>query len=314
MSESFIGIDVAVAHLDIAVRPSGEQWRVANDGGGHVALVERLGSLAPALVVLEATGGAEVAAAAALAAAGLPVAVLNPRQVREFAKATGQLAKTDALDARVLAHFAEAVRPIPRPLPDTLTQELGAVVTRRRQVVDMLTAERHRLRTAAPRVRVLIEAHISFLEGQRTEHDRELAKLLQASPVWRTKERLLRSAKGVGPVMATTFLAELPELGTLDRREIALLVGLAPLNNDSGKHRGERHIWGGRASVRGVLYMATLAATRSNPVIRAYYQHLLAAGKLAKVALVACMHKFLTILNAMMRDGSSWTVRQRAAA
>jgi transposase len=314
MSESFVGIDVASSHLDIAVRPSVEQWRVPNDDAGIPALVERLNKMAPSLIVLEATGGLEVPVVAALGMAGLPVAVLNPRQVRDFAKATGQLAKTDTLDALVLAHFAEAVRPTPRPLPDALTQELGALLTRRRQVVDMLTAERHRLRTAAARVRPLIKAHITFLEGQRAISDRELAELLEASPVWRTRERLLRTAKGVGPVMATTFLAELPELGTLDRREIALLVGVAPLNDDSGKHRGQRRIWGGRASVRAVLYMATLSAIRSNLVIRAYHQRMLAAGKLPKVALVACMHKFLTILNAMMRDGNSWTVHEPAAA
>jgi transposase len=314
MSESFVGIDVATRHLDVAVRPSMEQWRVTNDDTGIPALLERLTKMAPALIVLEATGGLEVPVVAALGLAGLPVAVLNPRQVRDFAKATGRLAKTDRLDALVLAHFAEAVRPTPRPLPEAATQELGALLTRRRQVVDMLTAERHRLRTAAARVRPLIQAHITFLEGQRADSDRELAELLEASPVWRTKEHLLRSAKGVGPVMATTLLAELPELGTLDRREIALLVGVAPLNDDSGKHKGQRRIWGGRASVRAVLYMATVSAIRSNTVIRAYHERLRAAGKLPKVALVACMHKLLTILNAMMRDGSSWTVRELAAA
>lgn len=314
MSESFVGIDVATRHLDVAVRPSAEQWRVTNDDTGIPALLERLTKMAPALIVLEATGGLEVPVVAALGLAGLPVAVLNPRQVRDFAKATGRLAKTDRLDALVLAHFAEAVRPTPRPLPEAATQELGALLTRRRQVVDMLTAERHRLRTAAARVRPLIQAHITFLEGQRADSDRELAELLEASPVWRTKEHLLRSAKGVGPVMATTLLAELPELGTLDRREIALLVGVAPLNDDSGKHKGQRRIWGGRASVRAVLYMATVSAIRSNTVIRAYHERLRAAGKLPKVALVACMHKLLTILNAMMRDGSSWTVRELAAA
>src|SRR5438128_1089704 len=216
----YVGIDVSKDVLDLHARPSGATARVTNDPDGVAAVAARPDVRAAALVVVEATGGYEHPVAAALAAAGLPVAVLNPRQVRDFAKATGRLAKTDTLDALVLAHFAEAVRPTPRPLPDALTQELGALLTRRRQVVDMLTAERHRLRTAAARVRPLIEAHITFLEGQRAISDRELAELLEASPVWRTKERLLRSAKGVGPVLATTFLAELPELGTLDRREI----------------------------------------------------------------------------------------------
>jgi transposase len=283
---------------------------VANDECGIAALLTRLAAVHPTLVVLEATGGAEVAVVAALGLAQVPVAVLNPRHVRDFAKATGRLAKTDRIDAQVLAQFAAAVQPTPRPLPDAQTQELGALLSRRRQVVEMLTAERHRLRTATVRVQPGIQAHIAFLEQQRTEADRALATLLQASPLWQDKARLLQSASGVGPVLTTTLLAELPELGTLDRREIALLVGVAPLNDDSGKHRGHRRIWGGRASVRAVLYMATVSAIRANPIIKPYYARLRAAGKLPKVALVACMRKLLTILNAMLRDGTTWQTRE----
>jgi transposase len=309
-ADCWVGIDVAVAHLDIALRPAGDTWQVANDECGIAALLTRLAAVHPTLVVLEATGGAEVAVVAALGLAQVPVAVLNPRHVRDFAKATGRLAKTDRIDAQVLAQFAAAVQPTPRPLPDAQTQELGALLSRRRQVVEMLTAERHRLRTATVRVQPGIQAHIAFLEQQRTEADRALATLLQASPLWQDKARLLQSASGVGPVLTTTLLAELPELGTLDRREIALLVGVAPLNDDSGKHRGHRRIWGGRASVRAVLYMATVSAIRANPIIKPYYARLRAAGKLPKVALVACMRKLLTILNAMLRDGTTWQTRE----
>jgi transposase len=307
-----VGIDVAKAHLDVAVRPSGEQWQAPNDEGGAAALVARLAPLGPALVVLEATGGLERLAAAALAAAGLPVAVVNPRQVRDFAKAVGQLAKTDALDAQLLARFADAVRPAPRPVPDAAQQELAALLARRRQVVGMLTAERQRLGTALPAVRARVRAHVRWLERELAAVDDDLGGALQASPVWREREDLLRSVPGVGPVVALTLLAELPELGTLDRKRIAALVGLAPLNADSGTRRGKRLVWGGRSRVRAALYMAALVATRYNPVLRAFYQRLLAAGKAKKVALTACMHKLLLILNAIVHARTPW--RQPAGA
>ena len=306
----YVGIDVAKARLDVAVSPTGETWQVPHEDTGITALVARLQPLAPALVVLEATGGWESAVAAALATAGLPVAVVNPRQVRDFARATGRLAKTDTLDAQVLARFAAAVRPEPRALPAAQAQDLAALVTRRQQLVDMLVAERNRRRGAATlpaRVRDALSAHITWLEAQLAATDRDLAALVQASPLWRAKDDLLRSTPGVGPVLATTLLAELPELGALGRRQIAALAGVAPLNRDSGTRRGKRQIWGGRAHVRTILYMATLAATRHNAVLRAHYARLVAAGKPAKVALVACMRKLLTILNALLRDGVRWT-------
>jgi transposase len=321
-----VGIDVAKAHLDVAVRPSGEQWQAPNDEAGAAALVARLVALAPALVVLEATGGLERLAAAALAAAGLPVAVVNPRQVRDFAKAVGQLAKTDALDAALLARFAADVRPPPRPLPDAALlarfaadvrppprplpdaaqQALATLVARRRQVLAMLTAERQRLGTARAPVRQRIRAHIRWLEGELADLDDELGRTLRASPVWRAKEDLLRSVPGVGPVVARTLVAELPELGALDRKRIAALVGLAPVACDSGTLRGKRLVWGGRSRVRAALYMAALVATRHNPRLRAFYQRLLRAGKAKKVALTACMHKLLLILNAIVHTGSPW--------
>ena len=303
-----VGIDVAKAHLDIAVRPSGEQWVVANDDAGIEALRGRLVALrpTPALVVLEATGGREIAVAAALAAAGLPVAVVNPRQVRAFARAIGQLAKTDALDAALLARFAEAVQPPPRPLPDAAAQEFSALLARRRQLVGMQTAERQRLDTALPAVRPYIERHLAWLAQELDDLARTLRERVQASAVWREREDLLRSVPGIGPTTAFTLLADLPELGTLDRKQIAALVGVAPLNRDSGTLRGKRGVWGGRARVRSALYMAALVATRHNPVIAAFYQRLCAEGKPKKLALTACMHKLLTILNAILRHGTPW--------
>jgi transposase len=301
-----VGLDVAKAHLDVAVRPTGVQWRAPNDAAGVAALVDRLAPLAPALVVLEATGGLERLAAAALAAAGLPVAVVNPRQVRDFAKAVGQLAKTDALDAQLLARFAEAVRPPPRPLPDAAQEALAALLARRRQVVTMLTAERQRLQAARPPVRARVQAHVHWLERELTEVDADLGRTLRASPVWRAKEDLLRSVPGVGPVVALTLLAELPELGALDRKRIAALVGVAPVVCDSGTLRGRRLVWGGRGRVRAALYMAALVATRHNPVLRAFYHRLLRAGKAKKVALTACIHKLLLILNAIVHTGTPW--------
>ena len=305
-TERFIGIDVAKAQVDIAVRPTGETWTSPTDEAGLAALVQRLQPLRPTLIVLEATGGWEVPVAGALAAAGLPVAVVNPRQVRAFAKATGRLAKTDRLDAQVLAQFAEAVRPTPRPLPDATAQELSAVLARRRQLIEMLTAEKNRLGRALARVQPDIRAHIAWLEKRLARADDELVTLIQTSPLWREHDDLLRSMPGVGPVLATTWLAELPELGTLSRRQIAALAGVAPLNRDSGTLRGHRRIWGGRATVRIALYMGALVGTRCNPVLKAFYHRLLAAGKAKKVALVACMRKLLTILNAMLKQHTPW--------
>ncbi len=305
-AQSYVGIDVSKGYLDIAVRPTGQQWRGSNTEEGLGQLVERLHGLSPSLVVLEATGSLEVPVAAALGTGGLPVAVVNPRQVRDFARATGKLAKTDRLDSQLLALFADRVRPAPRPLPDPQTRELNALLARRRQIVVMLVTEQNRLGTALPSVRPGIQEHIAWLEGKLGELNDGMGKLLRESPLWREKEDLLRGVPGVGPVLTLTLLAELPELGTLGRRQVAALVGVAPLNRDSGTLRGKRTVWGGRAKVRAALYMAALVATRFNPVIRAFYQKLLAAGKPKKVALTACMRKLLTILNAMLKYHTPW--------
>jgi transposase len=310
----FVGIDVAKAHLDVAVRPTGEAWRVPNDDRGIAALVPRLQEQRPTLIVVEATGGLEAPLVAALATAGLAVAVVNPRQVRDFAKAVGQLAKTDALDAQLLARFAERVRPVPRPLPDEQAQALAALLARRAQVVGMLVAEQQRLGTTRPALRPRLEAHISWLRAERDALDRELEQTIRQSPLWRAREDLLRGVPGVGPVLATTLVAELPELGHLNRKQIAALVGVAPLNCDSGRWRGRRHIWGGRARVRAALYMGTLVGVQHNPVLRRFYERLVAAGKPKKVALTACMHKLLVILNAMLRQGVPWRPPVPAAA
>jgi transposase len=309
----FVGIDVAKDQLVIAVRPSRASWTVDQTDAGWQGLTTRLGALQPTLIVLEATGGLELPVTGVLAAAGLPVAVVNPRQVRDFAKARGTLAKTDPVDAHVLAHFAEAVRPLPRPLPDAATQALEALVTRRRQLVEMRTAEQNRLGSAPRALRPQIQAHIRWLDRHLDRLDTELRAAVRESPVWRAQEDLLRSTPGVGDVFVVTCLASLPELGTLSRRAIAALVGVAPWSRESGRGRGSRHCWGGRADVRPVLYMVTLAAVRCNPVIRAFYQHLLAQGKHKKVALVACMRKLLTILNAMMKHQTPWAPRIAAA-
>lgn len=307
-TELFVGIDVAKAELAIAVRPTGEAWTAAHDEEGIPVLVSRLAALHPTLVVLEATGGLEVGLAAELATAGVPVAVVNPRQVRRFAQGIGQLAKTDALDAQVLAHFAQVVRPTPRPLADAQAQQLSALLARRRQVIGMLVAERQRFATALPRIQARIRRHLTWWESELADLDQQLQDAVQASPLWREREDLLRSVPGVGPTTACALLAELPELGTLDRKAIAALVGVAPLACDSGKLRGRRVVWGGRARVRSALYMATLVATRFNPIIQAFYQRLCRAGKPKKVALVACMHKLLTLLNAILRRAVPWSV------
>jgi transposase len=310
MNEStvFVGIDVSKAQLDVAVRPAGTEFTTRNNEPGMTTLVERVRELQPYLVVLEATGGLEVPLVSALAAAGVPLVVANPRQIRDFAKATGQLAKTDTLDAQILARFAETVRPTPRPLPDTSTQELAALLTRRRQLIEMLTAEKNRLGSAPQRIRKDIHAHITWLERRLVETDGDLSQTIQASPVWREKDNLLQSTPGVGPILATTLLASLPELGTLDRKQIAALVGVAPFNCDSGTLRGKRIVRGGRTCVRATLYMSALVAARYNPVIKAFYRRLRQAGKPAKVALTACMRKLLTILNAMLKHRTPWRV------
>jgi len=306
----WVGLDVAKETLDVAVRPSGELWSTPNTEGGITALLARLRSLHPALVVCEATGGFERAAIAALAAAGVPVVVANPRQVRDFARSTGQLAKTDALDAGILALFAERVRPTPRPLPDDAAQLLDAVLTRRRQLLEMLTAEKNRLGFAPKPLHRGIQAHIRWLERQVDDVTKELATLIEASPVWRAKDDLLQSVPGVGPIVSYTLLGELPELGTLTHKQIAALAGVAPLARDSGTLRGKRMIWGGRTSVRTALFMAALCGRRWNPALKVFYDRLIAAGKPKKVAIIACARKLLTILNAMMRHNTHWLLRE----
>lgn len=304
---SFVGIDVSKAHLDVAVRPSGQAWQVANSAAGIAQLVQQLREQGPGLVVLEATGGYENAAAAALAVAGLAVAVINPRQARDFAKSTNQLAKTDRIDAQVLAHFADALRPEPRPLPDEATTALQAVLTRRREVIEMQVAEQSRLSLVHDSMRSHLQEHLDWLAEEIKDLEQQLDQLVANNAAWQAKEALLTSVPGVGPITARTLLAELPELGTVNRKQVAALVGVAPFNRDSGTLRGKRAIWGGRASVRTVLYMATLSATRYNPVIQQHYQHLIHdAGKLPKVALTACIRKLLTILNAILASQKPW--------
>jgi len=305
MSDVFVGIDVSKAQLDVAVRPSGAAWSVTNDEAGIAQLVARLKELGPLLVVVEATGGLEVALVGELAAV-VAVAVVNPRQVRDFAKAVGQLAKTDRIDAQILARFAEAVRPEPRPLKDEETRHLAALVSRRRQLRDMIVAEGNRLGAAPKKLHKGIQKHIDWLRRELRLLEKDLDDTIKSSPVWREKEDLMRGMKGIGPVSAATMLAEVPELGTLNRKQIAALVGVAPLNRDSGTYRGKRSIWGGRASARAVLYMATLSAIRSNAALRGFYRRLVANGKPKKVALTATMRKLLTILNALVRDRRPW--------
>lgn len=304
--ECFVGIDVSKASLDIAVLPGERVWRVAREETAITRLVDELSTLSPCLIVLEATGGLEGTVTAALATAGLPVAVVNPRQARDFAKATGRLSKTDALDAAVLARLGQTLRPPVRALKNEETQALEALLTRRRQIVEMLTMEKNRLHTSAPRVRRDITAHIAWLMKRLKDVDDDLHSAIAASDFWRIKDDLIRSLPGAGKVLSTTLLASLPELGNLNRRQIAALAGVAPFNCDSGTLRGSRHIWGGRASVRTVLYMATLSAIRCNPDLRAFHARLRGAGKKPKVAITACMRKLLTILNAMLRSNTPW--------
>lgn len=303
----FVGIDVAKDRLDVHLRPSGQSWRLTHDEAHLTELAERLGQLRPRLVVLEATGRLHRRVAAVLAAAGLPVAVVNPRQIRDFARATGRLAKTDKLDAETIARFAEAVQPAPRPLPDAAALRLQALVARRRQLTEMLVAEKNRrFQATDPALRAHLEAHVAWLEAALAEVDGELDRAVRASPLWRVKAELLTTVPGIGAVSARALLAELPELGELNRHQVAALVGVAPFNRDSGALRGRRTIWGGRRALRTTLYMAVVVAVRRNPVIGAFYRRLRAAGKPAKVALTACMRKLVVMLNAMLRTNTAW--------
>ena len=308
--ERFVGIDVSKESLEVGVRPEGTHWSVTNEEGDISSLIRSLGKLKPTLIVVEATGGFQNMVVARLAAAALPVAVVNPRQVRDFAKATGRLAKTDVIDALILAHFGEALRPEVRVLKDEQTQQLTALMTRRRQVVDMISAEKSRLVTAPKGIRKEIRKHIDWLQGRLNAINGQIDEAIKKSPVWCEKDAILRSFPGVGPVLSVSLLAGLPELGILNRKKLAALVGVAPLNRDSGGYRGARKVWGGRGQIRSVLYMATISAARANPVIREFYQRLIGSGKKPKVALTACMRKFLTILNAMIRNGTHWRGRK----
>lgn len=309
-SKAFIGIDVSKQLLEVAAHESDYQFRCANKAGTFGDLIIELIALRPALIVLEATGGLEIPVSAALHAAGLPAVVINPRQVRDFAKALGQLAKTDRLDARVLAHFAAAIKPPLRRIKSVAEQELDALVGRRGQLVEMLTAEKNRRGAAATdSVRDEIKEHIDWLEERIAELDQQLKARLKSSTLWQGKDATLQSVPGIGPVVSFSMIANLPELGALNRQQISKLVGVAPLNCDSGQHRGTRHIYGGRARVRSMLYMAALTATRHNPVIKEFYERLLANKKPFKVAITACMRKLLVIINVMVRDNTLWQIK-----
>jgi len=310
MSKSlyFIGIDVSKDHLDVAIRPSDQQMQFGNDDEGIDKVIEALNPVSPTLIVLEATGSYHRLVLSRLIAAGLPAIAINPRQARDFARAIGRLAKSDAIDADVLAAFGEKIRPELRAVADEATQQLEAICTRRRQLVGMLTAEKNRFHSSPSSMRSLIKKHIQWLEKHIAELEKDLDDQIRSSPAWRDKDDLLRSCKGIGPTTSHTMLACLPELGQLNRHQIAALVGVAPFNRDTGLYRGRRHIQAGRTDVRCVLYMATLAAIRSNAVIRRFHQRLIAADKLKKVAITACMRKLLTILNAMLRSNKPWNV------
>ena len=309
----YVGIDVSKASLEVGSTESAKCIGFANSPDGMVELAAYLHTLQPTLIVLEATGGYEALVVADLAAADLPVVVVNPRQVRDFARSAGQLAKTDALDARILAQFGQVFRPEPKPVPDAQACEIKALVGRRMQILEMITAETNRLHAVPSDVEEDIRLHIAFLRQRLARIDGDLSQFIRNSPIWREKDRIIRSVPGAGPVLSSTLLSHLPELGTLNRRQIAQLVGVAPVNRDSGYYRGSRHIWGGRSKVRSALYMAALVASRHNPVIRAFYSRLLEAGKPMKVALVACMRRVLTILNAMVGHGTIWVSPPQAA-
>lgn len=308
--EKFVGIDVSKATLDVCIKPAGQTLHVTYDEAGIRQIVECLKEANPTLIVIEATGGLEVRVATELASKGFPVAVINPRQARDFAKATGQLAKTDQVDAAVLAAFAQVIRPQVRPLKDADTRALDDWVSRRRQLIDIRVQETLRLnKEASTLLQKSLKQHIAWLDKRIAEVDSGLTKRLRESEVWRAKDDLLRSIPGVGNVTTRTLLAKCPELGKLNRREIAALVGVAPLANDSGKHRGKRFVWGGRADVRAVLYMATVSAIRCNDAIKAFAERLKKAGKLPKVVIVACMRKLLTMMNAMLKNNTPWNLK-----
>ncbi len=307
MNETFVGIDVSKDSLEVALRPSNTVQSFTNDEEGIAAILQLLRPQQPALIVLEATGKYERQVARALAVAGLPFNVINPRQARAFARATGILAKTDRIDALLLARFAETLRPEARELKDEQTEALGELVTRRRQIVEMITAEKNRHAMATEkRVRRDIQVHIRWMEKRLEDINDDIDEWIRQSPLWREKDKLLQSVTGVGPVLASTILGSLPELGTLNRKQIAALVGVAPFNRESGRHKGKQKIQGGRAAVRSVLYMGTVAGIRSNPVLRSFYERLVAKGKPKKLALTACMRKLLVILNAMLKNGTCW--------
>lgn len=306
MEELWVGVDVSKSLVAVHIRPINESFSCKNDASGTALIVARLQQLAPRLIVLEATGGHEVLLANALVLERLPVAVVNPAHARNFARALGRLAKTDPIDAMLLAHFAEAIRPEVRVLPDRQAQELSDLITRRRQLIELLVAERNRSLTLRGWARKDIDHTIQWIEKRLKRLDLHLQQAIQSNPEWQGREQLLTSVPAVGPVLASTLIAELPELGQLSHKKISALVGLAPFNHDSGRLRGKRRIWGGRSKLRASLYMSVVAGLRFNPVIKRFYQRLIAAGKPAKVALTACMHKLLVLLNAMVRDNLDW--------
>ena len=310
MKKQFVGIDVSKHQLAIATRPDMRNWTADNNEEGICELTNSLKKWPLQLIVFEATGDIEVPAVTALAAAGLPVVVMNPRQVRDFAKATGRLAKTDAIDADMLAHYGEVIQPQIRPFKDEETRGLSSLLTRRRQLIKMITEEKNRLQQASVSVRSDIRTHIVWLEKRLKVIDNDLSKTIKKSPAWRAKDKIIRSLPGAGPVLSITLLAKVPELGVLNRRKISALIGVAPMNRDSGLFRGRRRVWGGRGDVRRVLYMAAIAAIRFNPVIQEFYERLINAGKRPKVAITACMRKLLVILNSMVKNGETWQPRK----
>ncbi len=307
VNKVYVGIDVSKDKVDVALRPGEETWTVTQDEASLEELVMTIKDIKPELVVLEATGGYETRVAAMIAVAGIPVSVVNPRQVRDFAKSTGKLAKTDRLDAQAIAHFAEAIKPEVRYLADEESREIAAMMSRRRQLVEMMVAEKNRLHTCHPNLTTEIKEHLEWMEQRLKALEEEIQKRIQKTDIWHKKDDLLRTVPGIGKVVSSTLLAELPELGKVNRKKIAALVGVAPLNRDSGKYKGRRGVWGGRAAVRSALYMATLSAIRFNPVIKTYYEKLLERGKLKSVALTACMHKLLTIINTMIAQSKPWS-------
>ena len=302
----FVGIDIAKETMEVTIHEGKEHWTYANDEKGLSKLLMKMKRLSPCLIVFEATGGYEMIVAAGLQSRGFPVAVVNPRHIRDFARSTGILAKTDILDAQVIARFAATVKPTPRVLPTEETRKLGVIIMRRRQVVTMIIAENNRFHTADPAVKERIKAHINWLEQELDEINKELRQMVQDNPDWKEKDEILQSVPGVGPNLSTTLLADFPELGNLNRKQTAALGGVAPFNRDSGKLRGKRSIWGGRDMVRTATYMATFSAIRFNPLLKSFFDRLTAAGKSFKTAMVACMRKLLCILNAMLKNRTHW--------